>query len=153
MGWITISDTRTEKTDRSAAVARRLIEEAGHSVAEAVIVPDEPEKIRAVLADWLAREDREAIVLSGGTGISPRDRTCETVSELLDLTLAGFGELFRMLSWEQVGSAALLSRAVGGIARGKPLFALPGSPNAVELALSKLILPELGHLIAELRKH
>jgi molybdenum cofactor biosynthesis protein B len=101
---------------------------------------------------WLDRGDCDAIVINGGSGISRRDRTYEALSELLDKRLDGFGELFRMLSYEQVGSAAMLSRALGGIARGKPLFSLPGSPAAVQLALEKLILPELGHLLGELEK-
>jgi molybdenum cofactor biosynthesis protein B len=153
VGWITVSDTRTEKTDRSAEVARRLIEAAGHRVAETRIVPDDPGRIETLILDWLARYDRDAIVLSGGTGISARDRTYEAVSGMLDQELEGFGELFRMLSYEQVGSAAMLSRAMAGVARGKPLFALPGSPGAVQLALEKLVLPQLGHLLGELRKH
>ena len=102
--------------------------------------------------DWLGRDDCDAIVVYGGTGVARRDWTYEAVSRLLERKLDGFGELFRMLSWEQVGSAAMLSRAVAGIARGKPLFSLPGSPRAVELALERLILPQLEHLLAELRK-
>ena len=116
------------------------------------ILPDEPEEISGCVREWLGRSDCEAILVSGGTGISPRDRTYEALAGLIDQRLDGFGELFRMLSFEQVGSAAMLSRALGGIAGGKPLFALPGSPRAVELALEKLILPELGHLLAELSK-
>jgi molybdenum cofactor biosynthesis protein B len=116
------------------------------------VVPDDPEKIRDVVEGWLASEGCDAVVVSGGTGISTRDRTYEAIDGLLDRRLDGFGELFRMLSFEQVGSAAMLSRAVGGIARRTPLFALPGSPRAVQLALDRLILPQLGHLLAELRK-
>lgn len=149
---LTISDTRVPEDDRSGSVARRLIEAAGHRVAAYRIVPDEASAVQHCVAEWLALDACEAIVTSGGTGVSKRDRTYEALVDLLELRLEGFGELFRMLSWEQVGSAAMLSRAIGGIARGKPLFALPGSPVAVELALARLILPELSHLLAELRK-
>jgi molybdenum cofactor biosynthesis protein B len=104
------------------------------------------------VVDWLSLDDRDAVILSGGTGISARDRTHEAISAILEKRLDGFGELFRMLSFQEIGSAAMMSRAVGGIARGKVIFSLPGSTAAVELALDRLILPELGHLIAELRK-
>jgi molybdenum cofactor biosynthesis protein B len=133
-------------------VGRELIEAAGHTVVEYHLLPDEPDQIRRRVVDWLGREDCDVVLISGGTGISGRDRTYEAVSGLLDTRLDGFGELFRMLSYDQVESAAMLSRAVGGVASGKPLFAMPGSPKAVTLALEKLILPELGHLLAELKK-
>jgi molybdenum cofactor biosynthesis protein B len=149
---LTVSDTRGPDDDRSGAVARERIESAGHAVCDYRVVPDDPEKIRDVVEGWLASEGCDAVVVSGGTGISTRDRTYEAIDGLLDRRLDGFGELFRMLSFEQVGSAAMLSRAVGGIARRTPLFALPGSPRAVQLALDRLILPQLGHLLAELRK-
>jgi len=116
------------------------------------ILPDEADAISDCVAAWIGRADCDAIVVNGGTGIAQRDRTYEAVSALLDRRLDGFGELFRALSYEQVGSAAMLSRAVGGIARGKPVFSLPGSPGAVALALERLVLPELGHLLGELRK-
>ena len=149
---LTVSDTRDASTDRSGEVVRRLIEQAGHRVADYGILPDDPDRVRDRLAAWLADEGCDGVIVNGGTGISCRDRTHEAVSGLLDQRLDGFGELFRMLSWEQVGSAAMLSRALGGIARGKLLFALPGSTAAVELAMQRLILPELGHLLAELAK-
>ncbi len=152
MGLLTVSDTRSPANDRSGQVARELIERGGHRVVEYRILPDEPAAIRAGVVEWLQRDDCDAVIVSGGTGIARRDRTYEALAGLLEQRLDGFGELFRMLSFEQVGSAAMLSRAVAGIARGKPLFALPGSPSAVELALARLILPELGHLLAELRK-
>lgn len=152
LGLLTVSDTRTEEDDRSGTVARRLIESAGHRVADYRIVPDEPADVRRVVEDWLARDDCDGVVVNGGTGVSARDRTYEALAGLLDKRLDGFGEIFRQLSFEQVGSAAMLSRAVGGIARAKPLFALPGSPEAVELALERLILPELAHLLDELAK-
>lgn len=149
---LTVSDTRGPADDRSGQVARRLIEGAGHVVADYRIAPDEPEEIRSAVEEWLGRDDCDAVIVSGGTGISPRDRTCEALAALVERRLDGFGEIFRMLSYEQVGSAAMLSRTLGGVARAKPLFALPGSPEAVELALERLILPELGHMLAELRK-
>jgi len=152
VGLLTVSDTRSPANDRSGQVARELIERGGHRVVEYRILPDEPAAIRAGVVEWLQRDDCDAVIVSGGTGIARRDRTYEALAGLLEQRLDGFGELFRMLSFEQVGSAAMLSRAVAGIARGKPLFALPGSPSAVELALARLILPELGHLLAELRK-
>ena len=104
------------------------------------------------MVDWLSLEDLDAVILNGGTGIAARDRTYEAIASLLAKRLDGFGELFRMLSFQEIGSAAMISRALGGIARGKVIFSLPGATVAVELALDRLILPELGHLIAELRK-
>jgi molybdenum cofactor biosynthesis protein B len=149
---LTVSDTRDASTDRSGRAIRQLIEQAGHQIAHTQILPDDPERVREQLAAWLVDEHCDGVIVNGGTGISRRDRTHEAVAGLLDQRLDGFGELFRMLSWEQVGSAAMLSRALGGIARGKLLFALPGSTAAVTLALERLILPELGHLLAELCK-
>jgi len=149
---LTVSDTRTAETDSSGAALRRALEAAGHRVADQCILPDEPDRVRGLVSDWLDRDDVDVVLVNGGTGISRRDRTHEVVAGLLDQRLAGFGELFRMLSYQQIGSAAMLSRAVGGIARGKPLFSLPGSTAAVELAIERLILPELAHLLAELRK-
>jgi molybdenum cofactor biosynthesis protein B len=151
LALLTVSDSRTPETDESGRIARTLVEAAGHRVVDYRILPDEPQVISECVTGWLEREDCEALVINGGTGVAARDRTYEAVAGLLDLRLEGFGELFRMLSFEQVGSAAMLSRAVGGVARGKPLFSLPGSPKAVELALERLILPELGHLLGLLR--
>ena len=152
IGLLIVSDTRSTRDDRSGAVAREMLTAAGHDVVEYCIVPDDPVQIGHCVRQWIARADCDAVLVSGGTGVSPRDRTYEALFELMDMQLDGFGELFRMLSYEQVGSAAMLSRALGGVCGGKPLFALPGSPKAVALALEKLILPELGHLLAELRK-
>jgi len=152
IAFLTVSDSRTRETDRSGQAARRILEGAGHRISHYCILPDEPSKVGAQIERWLARDDCDAIVVSGGTGISTRDRTYEALAGFLDKRLDGFGELFRALSYEQIGSAAMLSRAIGGIARGKPLFSVPGSTPAVELALERLILPELGHLLAELRK-
>jgi molybdenum cofactor biosynthesis protein B len=152
IGLLTVSDTRTTATDRSGAVARRLFEAAGHRVVVDRILPDEPDRVAELVHEWLGREDCDIVLVSGGTGISARDRTYEAVTRLLDQRLDGFGELFRMLSWQEIGSAAMLSRAVGGIARGKPLFAVPGAPAAVELALARLVLPAIAHLLSELDK-
>lgn len=146
---LTISDTRTKATDKGGRVICESLETAGHIVEGYCIVPDEPEQIEAQLKTWLADGRYDAICTTGGTGISSRDTTIEVVQRLLDRQLDGFGELFRMLSWDEVGPAAMLSRAVGGLAGETLLFAMPGSTNAVALAMSKLIVPELPHLIWE----
>ena len=149
---VTVSDTRTEADDVSGRIAKELVKAAGHEVREYRIIKDEPALVRAVAVQMAARDDVRLLVLNGGTGISRRDRTYESVVAVLDRRLDGFGELFRALSYEQIGSAAMLSRAVGGIAGKTAVFSLPGSPDAVRLALERLILPELGHLISELDK-
>jgi molybdopterin adenylyltransferase len=149
---VTLSDTRTPQTDSSGAAIQKLLSEAGHRVVCCEIVKDEPADFEKVLATLLARADVDAILTNGGTGISRRDQTIDVVTRRIEIPLPGFGELFRMLSWQQIGSGAMLSRAAGGICRGKLLFAMPGSTKAVELAMTKLILPELGHLMKELRK-
>jgi molybdopterin adenylyltransferase len=149
---LTISDTRNEKTDLSGRLIRRRLVEAGHEVAQYRIVPDVPARIRRVVRDWSRSRAVEAMILTGGTGISPRDGTIESVEKLLSRKLEGFGEIFRFLSYRQVGSAAFLSRALAGVCAGKPLFSLPGSEKAVRLAMDRLILPELGHLVQQLRK-
>ena len=152
LALLTVSDSRTPETDESGRIARTMVVSAGHRVVDYRILPDEPQRISECVECWLDGDDCEVVLINGGTGIAPRDRTYDVVSALLDMPLDGFGELFRVLSYEQVGSAAMLSRAVGGVARGKPLFSLPGSPKAVALALERLILPELGHLLALLRE-
>jgi molybdenum cofactor biosynthesis protein B len=149
---LTISDTRTEADDKGGQAVMAALREAGHAVAEYVIVKDEPAQIDAQLRRWLARPDIHAICCSGGTGIARRDTTIEVVERLLDKKLDGFGELFRMLSWHEVGAAAMLSRAVAGLAGETLIFAMPGSTNAVGLAMSKLIAPELRHLVWERRR-
>lgn len=149
---LTVSDTRTPADDVSGDVAAAILGAAGHVVVRRAIVPDDPERVQDAVLEWLADPGCDAVITHGGTGIASRDRTHDAVSELLDPALDGFGELFRMLSWEEIGPAAMLGRAVGGIARGKPLFAVPGSPAAVRLAVERLIAPELAHLLAELRK-
>ena len=149
---ITLSDTRTPETDKSGQRIRVLLESAGHTVAHYHLIPDDPATLRALLSELIASSDIDAIITNGGTGISRRDTTIQVVESLLTQTLPGFGELFRMLSYQDIGSGALLSRAVAGVANGKLAFSLPGSTGAVELAMTKLILPELKHLVHELRK-
>ena len=149
---VTLSDTRNEQTDTSGQRIRQLLESDGHTIARYTIIPDDPSKLTTLLDELLATKDLDAILTNGGTGISRRDNTISVVESKLTLPLPGFGELFRMLSWEQIQSGAMLSRATGGIAKGKLLFAMPGSTKAVELAMTKLILPELRHLLSELRK-
>lgn len=149
---VTASDSRGEAEDTSGAFLRRAASEAGHAVVGYRVVRDEPEAIRAALAD-AAAAGAEAVVVNGGTGISDRDRTYEAVAGVIEKRLDGFGELFRMLSWQEVGSAAMLSRAVAGTWRGRVVFSVPGSTAAVRLAWEKLIAPELPHLVFELAKH
>ncbi|MEZ4699695.1 MAG: MogA/MoaB family molybdenum cofactor biosynthesis protein [Rhodothermales bacterium] len=144
---ITVSDTRTEETDTSGALMKTLIVNAGHTVVDYRIVPDEPARIGPLL-DTLGKE-ADVILLNGGTGISRRDTTFEAVSGRLDKVLPGFGELFRMLSYEQIGSGAMLSRATAGVMGRTLVFSTPGSTNAVRLAMEKLIVPELAHLVWE----
>src|SRR4051812_14765992 len=149
---LTVSDTRTLETDTSGALIVELAEAAGHRVAERAIVPDEPAAMRPLLEGYRDRGYLQAVLVTGGTGISPRDQTFETVSSLLSKPLPGFGELFRMLSFAEIGSAAMLSRAVGGLMGEVVLLVMPGSRAAVELAMTKLILPELPHIVREARK-
>ena len=146
---ITVSDTRTLDTDTGGGRVAELLSAAGHPVVVREITKDEPAAISATLNALLARDDVAAVILTGGTGVAPRDVTPDTVEPLLDRVVPGFGELFRALSYEEVGSAALLSRALAGLASGRVVFVLPGSRGAVELAMEKLVLPELGHLAGE----
>ena len=145
---ITVSDTRTEADDRSGACIRDALLGAGHEIVVYQIVPDEGDRISSTVRTLAFREEIDAIVLTGGTGLAPRDVTFEALLPLLDRTLDGFGELFRMLSYEQVGAAAMLSRAVAGLVGTTIVFALPGSTAGCELAMGKLILPELGHAVS-----
>ena len=146
---LTVSDTRSEDTDTSGQLAKERITAAGHVVAGYRIVKDEPAQVAALVRSIAEDGSADVLISSGGTGVSRRDSTYEAVSGLLDKRLDGFGELFRMLSYQEIGSAAMLSRAVGGLHRGLVVFALPGSSKAVRLGLEKLILPELGHLVFE----
>ena len=146
---ITVSDTRTLETDTGGALVESLLAEAGQPVVDRSIVPDDPGAILTAFEQALAKDAVRALILTGGTGIAPRDVTPDTLEPRLDRVIPGFGELFRMLSYEDIGSAALLSRALGGLAQGKVVFVIPGSRGAVRLAMEKLILPELGHLAGE----
>jgi molybdenum cofactor biosynthesis protein B len=148
---VTVSDTRTPETDTSGSRIRALLEAAEHRVAAYAIVPDEPRELAARLRAHLGEAGLDAVIVNGGTGLAPRDTTYETVVELLDKHIDGFGELFRMLSYQEVGPAAMLSRATAGVAGGKILVSLPGSTAAVELAMTKLVLPELGHMVQLVR--
>ena len=148
---LTISDSKTLETDTSGALIRELVSAAGHRVTGHAIAMT-PAQVAAVIRSGCAAPSVEAFILTGGTGITSRDSTYEAIDALLDKRLAGFGELFRMLSFQEIGAAAMLSRAQGGVVQGRVLFSLPGSPNACRLALEKLIIPELPHLIREVRR-
>lgn len=149
---LTVSDTRTLETDEGGRRIAEALTDAGHRVVARALVKDEPAEIEGRLVAWLEAGEAEVIVTTGGTGVSLRDTTVEVVERLLDKRLEGFGELFRMLSHREVGAAAMLSRATAGLAGRTVVFALPGSPAAVRLALDELILPELPHLLRELRR-
>jgi molybdenum cofactor biosynthesis protein B len=148
---VTVSDTRDETTDQSGQLIKSLLAGEQHQLSGYRIVKDEPAQIEALLRQALADETVEAIIVNGGTGISPRDGTYEVIAGLLDKRLDGFGEIFRYLSYQDIGSAALMSRAVAGSAQGKVLISLPGSKGAVSLAMEKLILPELRHMVSQLQ--
>lgn len=150
---VIVSDSRTVATDESGPLARRLVTAAGHAVVAQDLIPNDEPRTRAHVQALLAREDVDAVVLSGGTGLGARDRTIEAVRPLVEKELPGFGEIFRMLSFQhQVGTAAILSRAMAGGTGGKLVVSLPGSKAAVELALTQVLLPELQHLLHELRR-
>ena len=149
---LTVSDTRTLASDEGGLRIVEALEAAGHRVSERAIVPDEAAEVAARLTGWLAAGGVELIVTTGGTGVARRDTTVEVVERLLEKRLDGFGELFRMLSYREIGAAAMLSRALAGTVGGIALFALPGSQAAVRLAMEELVVPELPHLLRELRK-
>ena len=146
---VTVSDTRTEATDTSGRAIADLLTAAGHSVAGRAIVKDDADLVRGTLERQLASADVQAIITTGGTGITSRDNTYEVVSGLLQKRLDGFGELFRMLSFEQIGPAAMMSRACAGLVAGHIVVSLPGSEAAVRLAMERLLIPELGHLVQQ----
>jgi len=150
---LTISDTRTPETDTGGNAIVELMREAGHEVSRREIVEDDAPRIEVGLQEFLADASVDAVITTGGTGISARDTTYEVVSRLIDKKLDGFGELFRMLSYEEIGAAAVLSRAVAGASASKFVASLPGSTNAVRLAMEKLLVPEIPHVVFELRKH
>jgi len=148
---ITVSDTRTHDTDRSGQLIQQLLSEAGNTIGFYTLVKDEPDQIRSQVQTLSDRSDLDALIFNGGTGIAPRDTTYDAIEDLLEKTLPGFGEIFRALSYAEIGSRAIASRAIAGVYRGKLIFSVPGSSNAVKLALEKLILPELVHLVSQLR--
>ncbi len=149
---VTVSDSRTPETDTGGKRLRELAEGDGHRVTFTSIVRDDREAIRAAAGKALASPGIDVVLMTGGTGVSPRDVTPEAVVPLFEKELAGFGELFRRLSFEEIGSATILSRATAGIARGRVIFLLPGSPAALELAMTRIILPECRHLIGQARR-
>lgn len=144
VGVITASDTRSEGTDESGRLIREMLSAAGHRVEYYTVLPDDPRSIRSALLENLGRLD--AIIVNGGTGIARRDSTIEAVRALLDKEIEGFGEIFRYLSYQEIGSAAIMSRALAGVAAGKIVVSLPGAPQACRLAMEKLLIPELGHM-------
>ncbi|WP_252606882.1 MogA/MoaB family molybdenum cofactor biosynthesis protein [Bacillus paralicheniformis] len=150
---ITVSDTRTEATDKSGRLMKEFLAEAGHEIVSYEIVKDEKEMIQKAVLEGCLDDRIDAILLNGGTGIASRDVTIESIVPLFSKENPGFGEIFRMLSYtEDIGAAAILSRAAAGVIQNKAVFATPGSSGAVKLAMSKLIVPELAHVIRELRK-
>ena len=149
---LTLSDTRTPETDQGGNLIQELLAGAGHQIVHYAVLKDDPALLRHTAAMLADRGDVQALLTTGGTGIAKRDSTYEALAGLLEKRLDGFGELFRMLSYQEVGPAAMLSRATGGVYRGMLIFCMPGSPGAVRLAMEKLILPELPHLVWELRK-
>jgi len=148
---ITVSDTRVETTDQSGQVIKEMLVGVGHRIVGYQIVKDEPNEIENLLRQTLGRKDLEVIILNGGTGIAPRDGTYEVVDRLMQKRLDGFGEIFRYLSYQDIGSAAIMSRACAGIAGDKVMISLPGSKGAVQLAMGQLVLPEMGHMVSQLR--
>jgi molybdenum cofactor biosynthesis protein B len=149
---LTVSDTRTLETDKGGALIAELLKNAGHFAAERALVSDDKNAIEDAVRTALSRDDEiDAIIVTGGSGVGPRDVTPEAVRPFLTKELPGFGEIFRMLSWHEVGAASMLSRALAGVCGRTALFVLPGSTNAVRLAMEKLIVPEVGHLLREIR--
>jgi molybdenum cofactor biosynthesis protein B len=149
---VTISDTRTIDSDTSGRLIVELLEGAGHQVAGRTILRDEPDEVRARVATLTSEAQADVVITTGGTGITSRDGTYEAINGLLDKRLDGFGELFRALSFQEIGSAAMMSRATAGTVSGKVIFVLPGSENAVRLAMTRLIIPELAHVVQQVRK-
>jgi molybdenum cofactor biosynthesis protein B len=146
---VTVSDTRTLKNDRGGKTIMEHLLSQGHHVAQREIVPDDPDRVQHLVRGLAAEDAVDVILVTGGTGISPRDQTFEAIAPLLQKTLPGYGELFRLLSYQQIGAAAMLSRAEGGLVGQTVVLTMPGSPAAIDLAMQKLILPELGHLVQQ----
>jgi molybdenum cofactor biosynthesis protein B len=149
---ITVSDTRTLDTDTGGQAVVNHLTAGGHTVVAREIVPDEPDRLRPLVLTLSGRDDVDAILLTGGTGITRRDQTYETIVALCDKLLPGYGEIFRWLSYQEIGPAAILSRAIGGVVKDKIILTMPGSPAAVRLAMEKIVVPELGHLVREARR-
>ncbi|HEY9652480.1 MAG TPA: MogA/MoaB family molybdenum cofactor biosynthesis protein [Coleofasciculaceae cyanobacterium] len=149
---ITVSDTRSPDTDRSGQLIQQLLIANGHTVGFYTLLKDEPAQIQAHLKALGERADIDAVIFNGGTGIAPRDTTYDALLDLLEKTLPGFGEIFRFLSYQEIGSRAIASRAIAGVYQGKLVFSIPGSTGAVNLAIHQLILPELIHLVTQLGK-
>jgi molybdenum cofactor biosynthesis protein B len=151
--WVlTVSDTKTPETDTSGQLIRALLADAGHQVVGSSIVRDEPKDVQRVIREACANDQVRAVLVTGGTGVTSRDSTYEAIEALLDKRLPGFGELFRMLSYQEIGSAAMMSRAQLGVHARRIVVSMPGSPNACRLALEKLVIPELSHLIREVSR-
>ena len=149
---ITCSDTRTPKTDTSGQLIQQLLDQRHHRIAAYHIIKDEPKEINRLLKEAATNDSVETVIINGGTGISRRDATFEAIDALLEKQLDGFGEIFRYLSYKEIGSPAMLSRATAGLYQGKVIFSIPGSKGAVQLAMEELILPEMGHIVGEMRK-
>lgn len=150
---ITVSDTRDRETDKSGKLMIELLQQEGHQMMDYIIVKDEAGPIKEEILSGCSNEEIDVLLINGGTGIAKRDVTIETVQSLLEKEMVGFGELFRMLSYtEDIGSSAILSRAIAGVVKNKAVFSTPGSTGAVRLAMTKLILPEIGHVVRELHK-
>ncbi len=146
---ITISDSRTEATDESGTFLKARMAEAGHQVLLYTLLKNDPEAIRRTFTGLLARPELQVIITTGGTGASHRDITIETITTMLEKKLDGFGELFRYLTYQEIGTTSVMSRAMAGVIQGKVVISLPGSLNAVTLAIEKIILPEVGHMVRE----
>lgn len=152
MAIVTVSDTRTRANDTGGDLIEQRATDGGAMVAFRAIVKDEPDQIGGLLDRIVAETQAQVVLFTGGTGIAPRDTTYDAISRKLEKVMPGFGELFRMLSYAEVGAAAMLSRAIAGTYRGKLVFCMPGSPNAVQVAMDKLIMPELQHLAWEVAR-
>ena len=149
-GVITISDTRTKENDRSGMFIKNVLKNKGHEVIDYILIKDEPEDIQQQIMKLTSDEKVQVIITNGGTGIAPRDTTYKALTQILETTLPGFGEIFRYLSYKEIGSRAIASRAIAGIYQEKLIFSVPGSTNGVKLAMEKLILPELIHLVRQI---
>ena len=150
---LTVSDSRDAASDGSGRLIRQLLEAAGHQVVHYAVVRDSPQQIKGEVAMLTERRSCQAILLNGGTGIGPRDNTYETIDRMLDKRLDGFGEIFRFLSYQEIGASAIMSRAVAGTLRGRIVVSMPGSSGAVRLAMEKLVIPELAHMVHTVSPH